>query len=120
MTLNMTDAHRVLREVPTALRGLTKHAQALEAENTALRQKVAQFELRDRAVKVATIMEGKGLNEELSFEQKVASLMSEPDKLDVREEAAKIAARQMSLGNLDEERSSNGSTQLESYILGGD
>jgi vacuolar-type H+-ATPase subunit I/STV1 len=118
MTLHMTDAHKVLRQVPETLRGLSKHAQALETENTELRDKVAQYELRDRAVKLATVLEEKGLNEDLSFEEKVAALMDEPDKLELREEAAKIAAQQMSLGELDEDRPGNGGSTLEHYILG--
>ncbi|MFH1834332.1 MAG: hypothetical protein ABH877_04845 [bacterium] len=118
MTLHMTDAHKVLRQVPETLRGLSKHAQALETENAGLRTKLAQYELRDRAVKLANVLQEKGLNEDMSFEQKVAALMREPDKLEVREEAAKIAARQMTLGGLDEERPGNGKTQLEAYILG--
>lgn len=117
--LNMTDAHKVLRQVPTALRGLSKHAQTLESENVQLREKVAQYELRDRAAKVASVMEDKGLNSELSFDEKVAALMREPDKLDLNEAAVKLAAKQMSIGEIDEDRPGNGKSELESYILGG-
>jgi uncharacterized protein (DUF3084 family) len=116
MTMKMHDAYSVLKQVPETMRQLTKHASGLEAENARLRQKVAQFELRDRAVKLATLMEEKGIIEKESIDKMASKLMAEPDKLAMREEAAQVAA-QRNLGMELGEEPSNGRNQLETYLM---
>jgi ubiquinone biosynthesis protein UbiJ len=49
------------------------------AENEELKQKVAHFELKDRAEKLATAMEERNLRSELSYPEKVAHLMGHPN-----------------------------------------
>jgi hypothetical protein len=73
----------------------------LSEENQRLREKVAQFEHRARVEKVASLMEEKGLQPELSFEEKVA-VLSQKDNLDVIEEAVNLSAPQFKLASVDE------------------
>jgi hypothetical protein len=73
----------------------------LSEENQQLREKVAQFEHRARVEKVASLMEEKGLQPELSFEEKVAAL-SQKDNLDVIEEAVGLSAPQLKLASVHE------------------
>ena len=112
------EAKTVLAQVPGAMRHLTKRASALEAENAELRNKLAERDLRDRATKVAAEMAEKHFIDADDVETKVAELMTEPDALGVKEEAIKLAARQMTDLSPDDERSGSGKSELEAYILG--
>ena len=118
--LKTSDAYTILHQVPDTIRALTKRASGLEEENARLREKVASFELRDRAVKVAEEMSQKGLNDHLSMEEKVSMLLEEPEKLSVREEATKLAAQQVQMAELADDHEGGGRNQLEAYILGDD
>ena len=120
--LKTADAYSVLRQVPATVRALTKRASSLEEENTELREKVARFELRDRAIKVAQEMEAKGLNDELSIEEKVASLLEAPDQLATREAAVDMAAQQVKLGSPAEGKPNAGTdaSQLVAYLMDDD
>lgn len=55
---------------------------SLEAENAQLLQEVQKYQRQDIATKVASAMDAQGLHEHLSFDQKVAGLLSlAPDDL---------------------------------------
>ena len=113
------EAKTVMAQVPDALRFLTKRASSLEAENDTLRTKLAERELRDRAVKVAAEMADKNFVDEDEVETKVAELVAEgADNLAVKEQAVKLAARQMMDLTPDDDRSGSGKSELEAYILG--
>ena len=120
--LKTADAHSMLRQVPPMVRALTKRASSLEEENTTLREKVARFEMRDRAIKVAREMEAKGLNEHLSIEEKVASLLEDPAQLATREAAVQMAVEQVKLGSPAEGKSDAGSheSELVAYLMDDD
>jgi hypothetical protein len=75
---------------------------ALSEENKALREKVASHEKQSRAEKIAVMMEEKGLNTELDFPSKVASIL-ERDDLTVLEEAVGMSAPQMKLASIHED-----------------
>jgi hypothetical protein len=66
---------------------------ALSGENQELKTKVATFEKREKAEKLAKIMDEKGLEPELSMDEKVASLL-ERDDLEVMEKAVGLTATQ--------------------------
>ena len=72
----------------------------LSEENQQLRTKVAHFEKKERAEKIASQMAEKELQPELSHSQKVAGLMQR-DNLDVVEQAVDISAPQMKLASID-------------------
>jgi len=63
---------------------------SLEAENADLRSKLASYERAERARGIARSMEERGLSPELTFEEKVASVMSFKD-LDLVEQSIKLA-----------------------------
>lgn len=66
---------------------------ALSGENQELKTKVASFEKKEKAEKLAKVMDEKGLEPELSMSEKVASLL-ERDDLDVMEKAVGMTATQ--------------------------
>ena len=84
------------------LRVLAGENVSLRTENSELKEKVASFEKRARAEKIAGDMESKGLNPDTTFEQKVAELLSS-DRLEVVEEAVQMAAPQMKLASVHED-----------------
>jgi hypothetical protein len=74
---------------------------ALSEENQTLKTKVAAFEKKASAERLARAMEEKGLNDGLSFEEKVASIM-ERDDLTVLEQAVGMSAPQMKLASVED------------------
>lgn len=102
---------------------MTSEIDRLRAENQSLHEKVAAYERRDRVMKIATAMEDKGLNDSLTFEEKVASINSSPD-LDRIEEAVKLA----SVGNIglpsvsetDTGRTADSRDMFHAYCVGAD
>lgn len=90
---------RVLSEVPKALR-------AQKAENAQLREKVAEFEKRERVTKLANEMHEKRLDPETTLEEKVERLMAHKN-LDAVEEAVRLSAPQIKLGSLVPDRPGN-------------
>lgn len=70
--------------------GLADENDYLRAENYELRTKLASFERRDRVRALASQMEIKGLNADLTFDEKLASLEAVQD-LDKVADAIKLA-----------------------------
>lgn len=73
----------------------------LSVDNVSLREKLAFYEKKDRAEKIASAMEAKGLEPELSIHEKVAGLMKRED-LGIVEEAVSMSAPQMKLASVHE------------------
>lgn len=90
-----TKVAQVLSQVGPALR-------ALAQENHDLREKLAHYQKRDRAEKIASEMETKQLNPGTSFQEKVAQLMQQDD-LQVVEKAVELSAPQIKLAALTDE-----------------
>ncbi len=84
----------VLHQVGPALR-------ALSEENTALKEKLAFHEKRERVEKLAAVMEAKNLEPELSREEKIERLMGQDD-LDVVEKAVDMSAQQVKLASVSD------------------
>lgn len=74
----------------------------LSEENVTLREKVAFYEKKNRAEKIATAMVEKGLEPELSLDEKIAGLLKRED-LSIVEEAVSMSAPQMKLASVHEE-----------------
>jgi len=89
----------VLGQVGPALR-------ALSEENTGLKEKLAFYERRDRATKIASEMTRKNLDPESTFEEKVANLMQPDSNLDVVEQAVIMSAKQVKLASISENHGS--------------
>lgn len=75
---------------------------ALSEENQGLKTKVAHFEKKEHAEKIAHLMEEKSIESELTFQEKVAGLLKR-DNLEVVEEAVGFTASQQKLASVYEE-----------------
>lgn len=89
-------------EVSQAMSLAAENLRALSEENTQLREKVAHYEKVERVEKIASAMDAKGLEPELSHDEKVAGLLKR-DNLDVVEEAVGLAAPQMKLASVHDD-----------------
>lgn len=79
-----------------------ENLRVLSEENQDLRTKLAAYERKERAEKIAAAMVEKGLEPELSFEDKVAGLLKRED-LEVVEEAVGMSAPQMKLASVHDD-----------------
>jgi hypothetical protein len=76
-----------------------ENLRALSEENQELKTKVSHYEKKARVEKIASSMEAKGLEPELSMEDKIAGLLKRED-LSVVEEAVSMSAPQMKLASV--------------------
>lgn len=76
-----------------------ENLRALSEENQELKTKVAHFEKKERVEKLASKMEEKGLQPDVSLQDKIASLMKRDD-ISVVEEAVSMSAPQMKLASV--------------------
>lgn len=106
------------QQVQSLLKTASSTIRSLQGENVELREKVATFERRERAEKIAQSMEEKGLHADLSHQEKVAHILKRD--MGITEEAVKMASPQNSvLGSLDD-RPGNGMSAFEQYVLTGE
>jgi hypothetical protein len=93
-------AHTKVAEVLSQV-GPTLRAQ--REEIASLTEKLAHYQKRDRAMKIANDMQAKNMNPDTSFEDKVDSLMAEDNgRLNVLEEAVNLSAPQVKLAALSD------------------
>lgn len=78
-----------------------ENVRALSTENQGLRTKIAHYEKRERAEKIAAAMEAKGLEPETTMEAKIANLLERED-LSVLEQAVELTASQMKTASVAE------------------
>ena len=111
--LSSEEVGSVLSQVGPALR-------ALSEENQELRAKVAHYEKRDRCEKLAAQMESKKLDPDSNYQEKVASLMEQPN-LDVVEQAINMSAPQIKLAEVSDHTGnpSDAKSAFEAAIMGG-
>lgn len=83
----------------STLRALSEENVKLRTSNEELVEKVASYEKRERAEHIAGKMEEKGLNTDLSFQEKIAQIMQRDD-LDVLEQAVSMSSPQMKLASV--------------------
>lgn len=88
-------------EVRDTLAQVGPTLRALSEENSDLKEKLAHFQKKERAEKLASSMHQKGLNPETTQEEKVAALMQR-DNLDVIEEAVNMSAPQIKLAEVSD------------------
>lgn len=84
------DAAVVLARSAKVASALADENDGLRVENDQLRAKIASYERRDRVRSLASQMEERGLNADLTFDEKIASIDSYED-LDQIEQAIKMA-----------------------------
>lgn len=92
--LSSDDVRDTLAQVGPTLR-------ALSGENSELKVKLAHYQKMERATKLASDMQRKGLNPETTTEEKVAALMQR-DNLNVIEEAVNMSAPQIKLAEVSD------------------
>jgi hypothetical protein len=120
--ISAAKAAAVYEEVPGVLRKLASERDELRAENESLREKVAEYERRDRIEKIARSMHDKGIDTASSMEDKVERIKEAAERgrsLDVIEEAVEMTAPNGDLAKLAEDTPGNGGDQLTAYLLGG-
>lgn len=81
----------VEKRASDSLRSVIEYARQLEAENQALREKVASFEHRDRVTGLVDTMEDKGLLPGMTRSEKIAHVSNIED-LDVLTRAVDLAS----------------------------
>ena len=120
--LTLEKVAQVFNEVPRVLRSLSAERDGLLEKNASLRSELQEYKRRDRIEKIAHEMEEKGVDAR-SHQERVELIKESADagrSLDVIEEAVKMAAGNGSLGDLgNPDEAGNGSSQLESFLLGG-
>lgn len=97
--ISTVQAGQMMKTAAENLRALSEENKTLKTERDEALTKVASFELDKRIERVAKKMEEKGLNPEMSMEEKVASLRQH-EKLEVLEEAVSLTAPQMKLASV--------------------
>jgi ribosomal protein S7 len=100
--ISNAQAGQMMKLAAENLRALSEENVGLRTQNDELITKVASYEKRERVEKIAKAMESKGLESELSFEEKVAGL-SKRDNLDVVEEAVGMSAPQMKIASVHDD-----------------
>lgn len=83
-------------QIGQAIKTAAASLRVLSEENAELKDKVAHFERKEHAEKLASQMEEKGLQPELSFHEKVAGLLRRPN-LEAVEAAIDMSAPQTKL-----------------------
>lgn len=91
-------------EVGQMMKLAAENLRALSEENQGLREKVASYEKLERVEKIAGVMEEKGLEPELSYDEKVDGLLKRDD-LAVVEQAVGMTAPQMKLASVHDDGS---------------
>lgn len=98
--ISHVQAGQMMKMAAENIRSLSAEKLELATERDELLQKVAGFEREKRVEKVAKAMESKGLNPDLSLDEKIASLRQH-EKLEVLEEAVNLSAPQMKLASVE-------------------
>jgi len=100
--INKAQVAQLHKLASSTIRALSEENVSLRKSNTELIEKVAAFEKKARAEKIASAMEEKGINPDVSFQQKVDELLGR-NNLDVLEEAVGMAAPQMKIASIHED-----------------
>jgi hypothetical protein len=100
--ISSEQAGQILGQVAPTLRAQQQKIESLETEKGELTEKVAFYQRRERAEKIAAQLEAKGLDPETSFTQKVDGLMKPETDLDVVEKAIDMSAPQIKLASLSD------------------
>lgn len=101
--LSAAQMDATLRQTSQALRGAAEEIAYLHTKLAASEAKLATRDQDDRILKVAQAMHDKGLNGELTIEEKVAMLRRPENvqRLDVIEEGVGLAAQQVKLAHIE-------------------
>lgn len=100
--ISSEQAGQILGQVAPTLRAQQQKIESLTSENGELTEKLAFYRRRERAEKIASQIEAKGLDGESTYAQKVDGLMNPDKDLDVIEAAVDMSAPQIKLASLSD------------------
>jgi SepF-like predicted cell division protein (DUF552 family) len=99
---------------------LVEKVASLEADKTGLVEKLASME-RNREIEIiAKDMEEKGLNAELTFEEKIASIRNHRDLENVKEAVKMASSGEIRIANVSDLPGPGSTDSLTSFCLGGE
>jgi len=100
--ISAADAATVLSKVPEVLLACDQKIQKQASEIRQLKEKVASYETRDRVDGVLALMDERNIDAGMDLNEKRAMLLqkAKEGKLDVVEQAVKLAAEGNPLGNV--------------------
>lgn len=102
------------------IRSLVEKVASLEQENIALRTKIASIERDARVDELAREMEDKGLNVEMTFEEKVAHLRGQANLENVVEAVKMASAGHIRLADVSDHPGTGAIDPLTSFCLTGE
>ena len=103
-----------------AIRSLVEKVASLEQENLVLRTKLASIERDSQISELAREMEDKGLNVEMSFEEKVAHLRGQANLENVVEAVKMASAGHIRLADVSDHPGTGALDPLTSFCLSGE
>lgn len=104
----------------TALRELTEKVASLEQENFQLRQRINEYEEGELIAELAREMEDKGLNQDMTFEEKVASIRQAQNLENVREAVKMASAGFIRMADVSDAPGRGSTDPLTMFCLGAD
>lgn len=119
------ELRKVASDVPGVLLAAAEHLTKLANDNVALEQRAETAEHHVACYKLARRMEERGLQTDLSFDEKVAALQQLPvEKISTMEQAVELSAGGFSLGTVAEDSKTaspgvENPEALESFINSG-
>ena len=103
-----------------ALRELTEKVASLEQENYQLRNKIQHYEDGALISEIAREMEDKGLNQDMTFEEKVASIRKAQSLENVREAVKMASAGYIRMAEVSDSPGRGSTDPLTMFCLGAD
>ena len=103
-----------------ALRHMTEKIANLEHENESLRKQLVQIERNAQIADIANSMEEKGLNADMTFEEKVAHIRSARDIENVREAVQMASSGYIKIADVSDAPGRGSADTLTAFCLGAD
>lgn len=103
-----------------AIRSLVEKVASLEQENVMLRTKIASIARDAQVSELAREMEEKGLNADMTFEEKVAHLRGQANLENVTEAVKMASAGHIRLADVSDHPGTGALDPLTSFCLSGD
>jgi hypothetical protein len=100
--ISSEQASQILGQVGPTLRAQQQKIESQAVMIEEQQEKLAFYQRRERAEKIASQLEAKGLDPDTTYAQKVDGLMSSDKNLDVIEEAVGMSAPQIKLASLSD------------------
>ena len=103
-----------------SIRALVEKVASLEAQNVELHQKLAEYERDQEISALAKEMEEKGLNADMTFEEKVANLRGHAHLQSVKEAVKLAAAGGVQIANVSDHPGTGALDPLTTFCLVGE